>query len=135
MCEENGAVVQRLLELELAARDDHRRAADLDALDLIRRAVDAGEERRGPPDLRSLRDLDLVAELDAPVPGEVQRQRPGGRARRRILGTPPAGANILVFQFVPEPAMQLTPSTASRSPSRESSGRSAATASSDSRVT
>src|SRR5206468_5955088 len=69
----------------LAACDRHRRAADLYALDAIRRAVDACKERRRPTDLRALGDLDLVAEGDPAVTREMQGQRAGGRARGRIL--------------------------------------------------
>src|ERR1035437_6851178 len=70
---------------ELAARDDDGAASDLDALDRVRRAVDACVERRGAADLRTLRDLDLVTERDAPVSREEQRERPRGGAGRRIL--------------------------------------------------
>src|SRR5207237_7869558 len=69
---------------KLAARDDDGGAADLD---LLRRARD-GEQGRRSTDLRALVDLDLVAEADPAVPGEMERERPGGRARRRILADP-----------------------------------------------
>src|SRR6266446_3430208 len=75
----------RISETKLAARDDDGRAADLNALDRLRGAVDSCVERRGAADLRALRDLDLVAERDAAVPYEMQRERAGGRAGRGIL--------------------------------------------------
>src|SRR5215468_10442245 len=50
------------LDLELAARDDHGRAANLDALDVLRRSVGPRVERRRTVDLDALRDLDLFAE-------------------------------------------------------------------------
>src|SRR6185436_14343832 len=86
---------------ELAARDDHGGAANLDALHLLRRPVGAREELRGPTDLGSLRDLDLIAEVDAAIARQVQRERPGGgtcggilrnAARRREHSRLPAGA-------------------------------------------
>src|SRR3954452_17910961 len=49
-------------KLELAARDDLRRAADEDLVDAVAVAVDAGVERRRAPELDTLRDLDLLAE-------------------------------------------------------------------------
>src|SRR5438874_10508573 len=51
---------------ELAARDDLRAAADEDALDPLRRALDARVERRRAAELDALRDLDLVAAPDPP---------------------------------------------------------------------
>src|SRR5450759_3680306 len=78
--------IRMLLDAELAARDDDSAAADLDALDRVRRAVDACVERREAADLRALGDLYLVAERDASVSREVQRERPCGGAGRRILG-------------------------------------------------
>src|ERR1035438_2709873 len=47
-------------EIELAARDDHRGAADLDPLDLLRRALHARVKPRGAPDLGALADFDLL---------------------------------------------------------------------------
>src|SRR6266849_6426868 len=78
----------RISETELAARDDDGRAADLDALDRLGGAVDACVERGRPANLGALRDLDLVAESDAAVPGEVKRERARGRAGRRVFGDP-----------------------------------------------
>ena len=79
------AFLAATLEAELAARDDDRAAAAVHALDLAARALGAGEERRRTPDLDALRDLDPLAPLDEPVPAEVARDRPGGRAGRGIL--------------------------------------------------
>ena len=76
----------RASEPELAARDDDRGSSDLDSLDGVGAALDAREERRVPPDLDALHDLDLVAERDAAVASEMQRERAGRRAGRRILG-------------------------------------------------
>src|SRR5207248_11024510 len=53
------------LQPELAARDDHGRAADLDRLRALGRSRRARVELRRPADLVALRDLDLVAERDA----------------------------------------------------------------------
>ena len=75
-----------LSDSELAVGDRDRRAADLDALDLVSGAVDPRVELRGAADLDALRDLDLLAERDPPVTREVQCQRPGRRPGRRILG-------------------------------------------------
>src|SRR4029079_2873266 len=75
---------------ELPPRAEDGGAADLDPLELLGRAVRPREERRGPADFDALRDLDLLAEADAPVSGEVNGARPGRRARGRILGDAPA---------------------------------------------
>ncbi len=66
-------------------------AAHLDPLDLLRASVHARVERRRPADLDALGDLDLVAEGDPPVPRDVERERPRGRARRRVLCDRTAG--------------------------------------------
>src|SRR5581483_5685147 len=68
-------------QVELAASDGDRRAADVD---LVLRVRDR-EERRRAPDLAPLPDLDLLAERDSPVPREMERERPGGRAGGGIL--------------------------------------------------
>src|SRR5713226_3058211 len=78
-------MAMRISETELAARDDDGRAADLNALDRLRGALDSCVERRGAADLRALRDLDLVPERDAAVAREMQRERAGGRSGRGIL--------------------------------------------------
>ena len=44
-----------------------------------------GVERRRAVQLGTLRDLDLLAERDAAVAREMDRERAGGRARRRVL--------------------------------------------------
>src|SRR5208283_726648 len=75
-----------IAERELAARDDHGGAADLDQLDLLTRALDPRTQLRGTPDLGALGDLDLLAELDRAVASQVQRERPGGGTGRRVLG-------------------------------------------------
>src|ERR1051325_2829680 len=80
------AVLGMALEAELAARDDDRRAAHLDAVDAIALPIDAREELRRASDLDSLSDLDLLAEADPPVPREVHRERTGRGTRRGILG-------------------------------------------------
>src|SRR5919201_1799920 len=54
-------------EPELAAGHDRRAAADLDTFDLLRGALRLGVQRRGPPDLGALGDLDLLAEADSAV--------------------------------------------------------------------
>src|SRR5688500_16002623 len=73
---------------ELAARDGHRGAADLDRLDRVGGAGCPRVERRGPADLRALLDLDLLAPRDEPVPSQVARERARGRSRRRVLADP-----------------------------------------------
>ena len=55
----------------------------VDALERVAVAVGLREERRGPVDLGALRDLDLLAEGDPAVAGEVHRERAGRRAGRR----------------------------------------------------
>jgi len=66
--------------------DRDGRAADLDALDLLGRAVHPRIELRRTADLDALRDLDLVSEVDSPVARQMERERPGRRPRCRILG-------------------------------------------------
>src|SRR6185295_849751 len=73
------------LKAELAARDDDRGAADLDALDLLRCAVHPDEELGRTADLRALRHLDFYAGLDATVPHEVDAERSARRPGRGIL--------------------------------------------------
>src|SRR2546423_5296444 len=72
-------------EANLAARDDHRRAAYLHAVDVAPRGLGAGVENRRASYLGSLADLDLLAEGDATVPGKMDRQRPRGGTRGGIL--------------------------------------------------
>ena len=94
----------------------------------VRRARDRVERRR-PPDLDALVDLDLVAELDPAVPGEVERERPRGRAGRRILGNAVRGdedARLPALAVAREAARCRTGLSSSSAPK---SGRSAATAS------
>src|SRR5919106_6050087 len=79
-----GATTARL-EAEFAARDDDRRAADLDLLDPLRGALDPRVERARAPELLALADLDLLPELDAAVAGEVDGERPRGGARGGVL--------------------------------------------------
>jgi len=69
------------LQAKFSARDDDGGAADLDLLGRLRDRVQRGRAS----DLRALRDLDLLAERDAAVPREVERERSGRRARRRVL--------------------------------------------------
>src|SRR5262249_33649893 len=69
-----------------AAADDHRRAGDLDPLDVVPGAVGAGVEDGRPAELLALADDDLLAEPDPPVAAEVDRERAGGGARGRVLG-------------------------------------------------
>src|SRR5205085_6165563 len=120
----------RLRQPELAAGDDHGRAADLDALDLLRRSLDVREQLRGAADLGALRDLDLLAEGDLAVARQVQCQSPAADPVAGSSAIPPPGANIRVFHRAPEPAKQLIPRSGGRS-SRSRSGRSRATSSSE----
>src|SRR5436853_155214 len=59
--------------------------AVVDPLDWVAASVNARVKSRRPTHLRSLRDLDLVAEGDAAVTNEVHRKRAGCGAGRRIL--------------------------------------------------
>ena len=108
-----GSTTDALSEAELAARDDDRRAADLDALDSVRRAVDARVQLRRPADLGALLDLDLVAERDPPVAREVERERP---AAEPVAGPRPAEPRPDIRALpatCPPPAKQLIPSVPS----------------------
>ena len=96
------------LQAELAAGDDHRGAADLDPLDRALEPSTRAYSLRRAADLGSLRDLDLLAEGDRTVAREVQRERSGRGAGRRILVDADAGANIRVLKARPAPAKQLT---------------------------
>src|SRR5262249_25427765 len=78
-------------EAELAAGDDDRRAAGPPLPGLLARALDPGEQRAGPADLGALGDLDLLAEGDPAVAGQVPGQRARCRAGGRVLGDPVAG--------------------------------------------
>ena len=62
------------------------RAADLDALDRVRRAVRPGVERRRPPDLGALRDLDLLARARSAHGGGGAPRAAPPPTRRRVLG-------------------------------------------------
>ena len=98
---------------ELAARDDDRRAADLDS------PPASGRPRRASTAARSPRpgDLDLVAEPDPSVPGEVERERPRGRAGRRILGDPvrrDEDARLPALAVAREAAVPYGPSATAR---------------------
>ena len=117
------------LDSELAARDRNGRAADFDTVDLVAGAVDAHIQLRRTADLDALRDLDLLAELDAAVTDEMEASGPAAEPVAGSSATPDAGANMRVFHFFPEPAKQLTPIGASF-PSAPKSGSSAATSSS-----
>jgi hypothetical protein len=74
------------LEAEFAARYDDCRAADFDAVDLVRRPVDTHVQRRRPAYLGPLRHLDLLAELGAAVTCQMDAERSARGAGRRILG-------------------------------------------------
>ena len=100
------------------------RAADHHALDLLRRPLDAGVQLRGPADLDPLDDLDLLAERDPPVAGEVDRERARRRAGRGVLVDPVAGTKTRDFQWPSSRAKQLTPALTSR-PSAAKFGSSA----------
>jgi phage tail protein X len=86
---------------ELTSRDDHGRSTYLDSLDALGAAVHARIEGRRSADLDALGDLDLLAEWNPAVPREMERERAGRRAGRRVLATSPAGMNIRVFHVVP----------------------------------
>src|SRR5439155_6851211 len=75
-------------QLELAPGNDDRAAADLHQLDLVCGALGLRVEGRWAADLGALRDLDLIAPADLAVAREVHRQRPRGRAGRRVLRDP-----------------------------------------------
>jgi uncharacterized protein (TIRG00374 family) len=71
---------------EMALGHDQGRAADLYRIDPVALAGDRRVQHRRPADLRALADLDLLAEPDPAVPGQVDGQRARGRAGGRILG-------------------------------------------------
>ena len=70
---------------EPALGDDQGRAADLDGADPVALAGDRRIQHRRPADLRALADLDLLAEPDPAVTGQVDGQRARGRAGGRVL--------------------------------------------------
>ena len=111
-------------EAELAARDDDRGAADEHALDPLGAALGPRVERRGPADLGALRDLDLLAERDPAVAGEVDRRAgrrpirsPGPRRRRAPARTCASSSRR------PSRAKQLTPSRRRRARARRCRAR------------
>ena len=124
------------LEPELAAGDDHRRAAHLDPLDLLGAPVHARVELRGAADLDALRDLDLVAERDPPVPREMQGERPAAEPVAGSSAIPPPGTNIRVFQLCPRAGDAVhAEHLVDVAESRARSGFSAATSASEPSVT
>ncbi len=76
----------RLRELNSPRATIDSRAADEHAVDAVALAVGLRVERRRTVQLGALRDLDLLAERDAAVACEMDRERAGRRARRCILG-------------------------------------------------
>ena len=117
----------RRSEAELAARHDDGRAADLEPPPVGEPATRV--QRRRPPELDALVDLDLVAEADPSVPGEMERERPGGRAGRRILGDA-VGRDEDARLPALAVAREAVGAVGTRAPAaRSKSGRSAATAS------
>src|SRR5580700_3477134 len=71
---------------EFPAGDDDRRAAYVHGGDLAARGLHPDQQHGRAADLLALADLDLLAEGDLVVPGQVHAQRTGRRTRRRILG-------------------------------------------------
>src|ERR1700690_4290597 len=69
---------------ELPARDDDGRTPDRHPRDLVVFALRAGVQDGRAAHLRALADLDLLAEADPAVPGQVHRQRAGRRPGSRI---------------------------------------------------
>src|SRR5215469_45455 len=79
---------------EFSVGDDDRRAAHLHGGDLAAGGLRPGQQQRGAADLLPLADLDLLAERDLVVPGEVHGQWPGRRTRRRVLGHAEGGREV-----------------------------------------
>src|SRR5487761_891090 len=71
---------------EFPARDDDRRSADLHPGDLAAVRLHPGQQDGRAADLLALADLDLLAEGDLAVPGQVHGQRAGRRPGGRVLG-------------------------------------------------
>ncbi len=90
LCSDRAALAarrdRRVLQPELAAGNRDGTTADLDPFDAPARSLDQREQGARPTDLRPLRDLDLLAELDPTVAGEVAGERTRSRPGRRILG-------------------------------------------------
>ncbi len=82
-CRASGPRACERSDRDLASPHHDRAPADLDDRDRVALAHRTREERAWPAHLGALRDLDLLAPRDAPVPGEVHgewaRCRPGGR--------------------------------------------------------
>ena len=97
-----------LRQAVLAACHQDGAAADQDPLDTVARAVRAGIQHRGPLDLRALADLDLGAEGDAAVPGQVDGERPAAEPVAGSLATASAGQNTRVVTPTFVWAKQLT---------------------------
>src|SRR5262245_22574389 len=77
--------------IELASPDHHGRARHLHRVEARSRAADPGEEHARTADLDALRDLDLLAERNEPVSGEMVRERTGGRSGGGVLAHPETG--------------------------------------------
>ena len=120
------------LEPKLAARDDDGPTPAQHALDPVAGPVGPCEERRRPPDLDALRDLDPLAPLTATVAADVAGDRPGRRAGRRILA-----AAARTCGSSSDSPLRRRSSLRSRRTARSQPGRatSAATAASSSSVT
>src|SRR5215475_8208538 len=71
----NRAGPRRLPPAELTLGHDHRGAAHLNAVNAGRRTVHPRMQDRGPADFSTLPDLDLLAEPDPAVAGQVNGQR------------------------------------------------------------
>ena len=113
------------LELELAAGDDHGRAADLDAVDPVGAPSTRAYSFEGRPI-----STPWVISISSPKAIRPWRARwtASGPAADPVAGssaTPPPGANIRVFQRRPGPARQLKPSTSGSVGERPRSGFSA----------
>ena len=101
-----------------------------------RRCRRRAPEQRRPADLGALADLDLLAEGDPAVAGEVERERARGRAGRGVLGDAERRARTCASSSaLPAPAKQLTLSVPSAPQRAACRGRSAATASSSASAT
>ena len=119
-------------QLELPSRHDDGAAGHLDTLDRVGRTPGRREERRRPPDLGALGDLDLLAGADEPVAQEMDGERTGRRSGGRIFRRHRRpGRTSASSSGVPEPAQQFVPTTPGSLARRLKSGSTAATSSSD----
>ena len=84
-----------------APRDHDRVPAHLDALNLVARAECLRVQPRRSSDLHALENLDLVAEPDVSVAGEMDRERAGGGTGGRVFGNSQRGGEHACLPLAP----------------------------------